>query len=70
MFKGTGTINGMQAPNVEDYKFRIWAGDDDPDTFRIKIWYEVLDIEYVVYDNDSYQTIGAGSIVIHSGKSK
>ncbi|MHC4499143.1 MAG: PKD domain-containing protein, partial [Planctomycetota bacterium] len=35
MFKGLGTINGMG-----EYKFRIWAGDDAPDTFRIKIWTE------------------------------
>ena len=34
-FKGSGTING-----TGDYKFMIWAGDDDPDTFRIRIWEE------------------------------
>jgi len=64
MFKGTGTINGEGA-----YKFRIWAGDDDPDTFRIRIWEED---EYAnetdIYDNGSDQAIGGGSIVIHTKK--
>jgi nitrous oxidase accessory protein NosD len=62
-FKGSGTINGMG-----DYKFMLWAGDDDPDTFRIKIWYEVNDEEYVVYDNGMDQSIGGGSIVVHKVK--
>jgi hypothetical protein len=62
MFKGTGTING-----AGDYKFRIWAGDSDPDTFRIKIWEEdASGVETVIYDNGSDQAIGGGSIVIHA----
>jgi PKD repeat protein len=65
-FKGTGTINGDIAPNGEMYKFQIWAGDDDPDTFRIKIWYELGFGEVVVYDNGMDQPLGAGSIVIHT----
>ncbi len=32
-FKGEGTINGQGS-----YKFKIWADDDNPDTFRIQIW--------------------------------
>jgi hypothetical protein len=45
----------------------LWAGDDDPDTFRIKIWYEDSDaVEHVVYDNGFAQEIGGGSIVIHT----
>ena len=60
-FKGTGTINGEGV-----YKFQIWAGDDDPDTFRIKIWYEDYGAEVVVYDNGMNQEIGGGSIVIHT----
>jgi hypothetical protein len=31
-FKGTGSLNG-----VAGYKFMIWAKDDSPDTFRIRI---------------------------------
>jgi hypothetical protein len=58
-FKGVGTVNG-----TGEYKFQIWAGDNDPDTFRIKIWYEDGG-ETVVYDNGMNQEIGAGSIVIH-----
>ena len=51
------------------YKFLIWAGDDDPDTFRIKIWTEDdFGSETVVYDNGSNQEIGSGSIVIHTKK--
>ncbi len=43
----------------------IWARDDSPDTFRIKIWYEAGG-KIVVYDNGFNQAIGGGSIVIHS----
>jgi hypothetical protein len=50
----------------------LWAGDDDPDTFRIKIWTEDENtaLETVIYDNGYGQGIGGGSIVIHTGKSK
>jgi hypothetical protein len=65
-FKGSGTINGELAPNGEMYKFMIWAGDDDSDTFRIKIWYEQGGGEMVVYDNGFDQELGGGSIVIHT----
>jgi len=59
-FKGMGTINGEGS-----YKFMLWAGDDDPDTFRIKIWWEDDSGEHVVYDNGTAQEIGGGSIVVH-----
>lgn len=62
-FKGTGTINGMG-----EYKFVIWAGDGEPDTFRIKIWSEDGGVETVTYDNGSAQAIGGGSIIIHTAK--
>ncbi|MDX1664048.1 MAG: hypothetical protein R3272_09655 [Candidatus Promineifilaceae bacterium] len=56
------------------YKFQVWAGDDDPDTFRIKIWDEYDGgTEFLFYDNgfdgsgyESGQPISGGSIVIHS----
>jgi hypothetical protein len=61
-FKGSGTINGQG-----DYKFQIWAGDNVPDTFRIKIWEEdQYGVETVVYDNGMDQEIGGGSIVVHT----
>jgi len=60
-FKGMGTINGEG-----NYKFMLWAGDHDPDTFRIKIWEEVDGVETVVYDNGVQQPIGGGSIVVHN----
>ncbi len=61
-FKGAGTINGSG-----DYKFMLWAGDKEPDTFRIKIWEEDdAGNETVIYDNGSDQEIGGGSIVIHA----
>jgi hypothetical protein len=61
-FKGTGTING-----AGEYKFKIWAGDADPDTFRIKIWEEdEFENETVIYDNGFDQEIGEGSIVIYA----
>jgi hypothetical protein len=60
-FKGLGTINGTGS-----YKFMVWAGDDDPDTFRIKIWTEDDGgVETDVYDNGFDQTIAGGNIVIH-----
>ena len=63
-FKGAGTINNKVDPNGNPYKFMLWAGDgtgtDGADTFRIKIWYEVADIEYIVYDNGMDQAIGGG----------
>jgi len=61
-FKGSGTING-----AGDYKFLVWAGDQNPDTFRIKIWWEEGQaVEHVVYDNGFDQEIGGGAIVIHT----
>jgi hypothetical protein len=64
MFKRSGTINGEG-----DYLFRIWAGDSDPDTFRIRIWLEdeATGEETDVYDNGFDQEIGSGSIQIHHG---
>jgi len=59
-FKGVGTINGEGS-----YKFMLSADDDNPDTFRIKIWYEENGSESVVYDNGSQQSLGGGSIVVH-----
>jgi hypothetical protein len=64
-YKGTGTINGDLAPNGEAYKFMVWAGDGDPDTFRIKMWYEEGESEVAVYDNGFDQAIGGGNIKIH-----
>jgi hypothetical protein len=68
-FKGEGTINGGYDPNGYPFKFMLWAGDGEPDTFRIKIWWEEDSdgVENVVYDNgDPPQPIGGGSIVIHN----
>jgi hypothetical protein len=62
-FKGIGTINGEG-----EYKFQIWAGDSEPDTFRIKLWYEDGGNEVVVYDNGMNQPIGGGNIVVHTSK--
>jgi hypothetical protein len=65
-FKGTGTINGYGG-DYGDYKFMLWAGDNDPDTFRIKIWEEDDDgNEFVVYDNGMDQAIDGGSIIVHT----
>ena len=59
-YKGTGTINGAGL-----YKFMLWATDDSPDTFRIKIW---EDGGADIYDNGVDQAIGSGSIKVHTGK--
>jgi PKD repeat protein len=62
-FKGSGPISG-----TGDYKFMVWAGDDEPDTFRIRIWLEAEETgaETDIYDNGFDQAIGGGSIVIHT----
>jgi hypothetical protein len=60
-FKGWGTINGEG-----DYQFMLWAGDGNPDTFRIRIWWEENETENVIYDNGMDQSISGGSIVIHT----
>jgi PKD repeat protein len=57
-FKGEGTINGQGT-----YKFMIWADDDSPDTFHIKIW-EGENEDTPIYDSD-VQNLGGGSIVVH-----
>jgi hypothetical protein len=63
-FKGSGTINGDG-----DYRFMIWATDDSPDTFRIKIWTEdSAGGETTVYDNGTGQPIGGGNVVVHTKK--
>ncbi len=62
-FKGSGTINGEG-----EYRFMLWAGDGEPDTFRIKIWWEDGETENVVYDNGMDQEIGGGNIVVHTSK--
>ncbi len=63
-FKGSGTINGEG-----DFKFMLWAGDNEPDTFRIKIWEEdEFDNEIDIYDNGFDLEIGGGAIVIHVKK--
>ncbi len=73
-YKGTGTINGALAPTGDAYRFMLWATDDDPDKFRIKIWYEDAG-DVVVYDNgfagsgfETGQPIDGGSIIIHTKK--
>jgi hypothetical protein len=65
-FKGSGTVNGGLDPNGNKYRFIIWAGDDTPDTLRIRIWWEADGTEYDVYDNGVEQPLGGGSIVVHT----
>jgi hypothetical protein len=65
-FKGWGTINGRNAPDGRPYKLLIWAGDRNPDSFRIKMWTEdALGRETLIYDNGFDQAVGGGSIQIH-----
>jgi hypothetical protein len=67
-FKGSGLINGAADPNGNAYRFMLWAGDGSPDTFRMRIWWEDAAGEHDVYDNGVAQAIGAGNIVVHTGK--
>jgi hypothetical protein len=62
IFTGTGTINGQG-----EYRFMIWAGDGEVDTFRLKIWQETeTGAETVIYDNGFDQELGGGSIVVRN----
>jgi len=65
-FKGIGTILDVSG----EYKFMLWAGDSEPDTFRIRIWAENEETteETVIYDNGNDQSIGGGNIIVHTGK--
>jgi PKD repeat protein len=66
-FKGSGTVNGGLDQNGNAYKFMLWAGDGEPDTFRIRIWWEDdAGAEYDVYDNGFDQPIVCGNIVVHT----
>ena len=67
-FKGMGLINGAPDPNGNAYRFMLWAGDGSPDTFRIRIWWEDAGGEHDVYDNGTALAIGAGNILVHTGK--
>ena len=66
-FKGSGVIN-----DSGNYGFMLTATDDDPDTFRIKIWDKNAG-DGVVYDNklgsDDYghdgTELGGGNIKVH-----
>lgn len=62
-FRGAGTVNG-----AGQFRFMLWAGDGDADTFRIRIWSEdeATGAETDLYDNGFQQEIGGGSIVIHT----
>ncbi|HTX91270.1 MAG TPA: lamin tail domain-containing protein [Anaerolineales bacterium] len=58
--KGQGTLK-----TGGTVQFMIWASDDHPDTFRIKIWsVGAGGAENVIYDNRSEQTLGGGIIVV------
>jgi hypothetical protein len=69
-FRGSGRINGLQAPGDQDFQFMLWAGDGTDkggtDTFRIKIWWQDRERERVIYDNGLDQAILSGEIVVQS----
>ena len=65
-FKGFGTINGQLDASGQPYRFMVWAGDGETDTFRIRIWSELSGVETVIYDNGVNQPLGGGSIAIHT----
>jgi hypothetical protein len=63
-YKGSGTINDEGAPDGTGYRFTLWAADGDPDTFRIRIWWEDGETEVAVYSNGMDQAIGGGNTVV------
>lgn len=58
-FQGSGKIN-----NAGNYKFTVWADQDNPDTIRVKIWYSDETGEHVIYDTVENLRV-FGSIVVH-----
>jgi PKD repeat protein len=58
-FQGSGKIN-----NSGNYKFTVWADQDNPDTIRVKIWYSDETGEHVIYDTVENLRV-FGSIVVH-----
>ena len=70
IIQGSGTVNGSEVDeDGNPWKFMVWAGDNDPDTFRIKIWAETPALtEDILYDNGTDQPIDGGSIQIHKKK--
>ena len=64
VFSGEGTINKLNAPGGSPYQIMVWAGDGQPDTLRVRIWYEVGTIDVVVYDNGYDQPLAGGYIYI------
>lgn len=54
--------------NGKAYRFMLWASDWPSHTIHIRIWWEDAAGEHDVYDNGVDQTIGGGSIVVHTGK--
>lgn len=63
-FRGEGIIKG----DDRVYQFMIWASDDDPDSFRIKVWLETPAGELRLYDNGSKAPLTDGSITIYDGR--
>ena len=55
--QGSGSINGAGT-----YTFRLWAGDGNPDTFRLKIWAQDGSL---FYDNGALRPTSGGNIAIH-----
>lgn len=64
--RGTGRIDGSNAPNGNLFEFMIWAGDGSPDTFRIRIWYDVQGAEIVIYDSGFDQPLARGNVRIRA----
>ena len=71
---GGGSTRPRPVQEAATFQFKtpdisLWAGDNDPDTFRIKLWTEDgAGFETVVYDNGMNQPIDGGSIVIRTKK--
>ncbi|MGH2536450.1 MAG: post-COAP-1 domain-containing protein, partial [Candidatus Promineifilaceae bacterium] len=63
--RGQGTVNGQMAPDGSSYQFTLSAGDGNPDTFRLRVWWLNNGVETVVFDNGASQPLGGGSIKIH-----
>jgi hypothetical protein len=55
--QGSGTINGAGT-----YFLRLWAGDGNPDSFRLKIWAQDGSL---FYDNGALEPTSGGNIAIH-----
>lgn len=65
-FKGEGLINNELAPNGKPCKFKVWAHDGDPETFRIMMWYEDENKNEIIKYDTHDVSLGGGNVKVRA----